>query len=327
MRYRPGGSARELAVLASLATHVVAAGVLLLSRPHVRAEVVDSAALDVDVLALDPELPGPSPSDPGLVAATTAPGPTNRSTPPAERGRSAVPEGPREPLAPSPAQPADSGAPWSLSPAASLDLGIGSYWKVVATRDTPLPAPSVEPGPPAGPSPARILRDGLDAHDRALGLGRAGPLVSAAHEASSPSVAPDVGAATLDVESDATGKVLSARVVSGSPDASAWTGVARELVRLMASRSVRVPADARGLRTRLRIVAERTSPSGGGYATSAGGVPDDACVGRADPRLGGLGRKCLTGMPTGGKQTLDLSDVGAKPSRVVHVQVLSESVL
>ena len=92
--------------------------------------------------------------------------------------------------------------PAPATSAHAVDLGIGTYWKNVALGSGP---PSSSPSPidssrPAGsPSPERLLRDALDAHDRALGLGSEGPLVSAAHEAASPAFAPDVGSATLEI--------------------------------------------------------------------------------------------------------------------------------
>jgi hypothetical protein len=227
------------------------------------------------------------------------------------------------PVTPDPA----SSSSWSLPQTAPLDLGIGTYWKNVATGD-PLPVAQAEPAPapPARPSPNRILRDGLDAHDRSLGLGTGGPLISAAHEAASPSIAPDVGSATFDVESDAMGRVVAARVVSASAEASAWNDVAQELVRLMSAKTLRVLRDSRGTRTRLRIVAQRTLPSGAAYERSAGAVPQDSCSGEA-VGPGGLGRKCGAGMPTGLTQSFDLADIGARASRIVRVQLLGEAAL
>jgi hypothetical protein len=211
-----------------------------------------------------------------------------------------------------------------------LDLGIGTYWRSVASSQGPAPAPAPEPAPnPDAPSAARIdrmLREGLDAHDRELGLSSSGPLVSAAHEAASPSIAPDVGAATFDIDSDASGHVVAAHVVSASADAASWDDVARELVRLMGAKALRVTHDARGRRTRLRIVAERTLPSGTPYARGAGAVNEADCAGKGSGPLG-IGRKCATGMPSGASQTFDLADIGARASRIVRVQLVGEAAL
>ena len=319
--------AKRLAFLvASTVAHAMAVYVMTFTRPPALVGVVDPAAMDVDLWAAPefPELAEPVASSGAAVALAVPPRVTSTLGVRA-RSSSSVPE---EPTSPSPPRPADSGESWSLARPAPYDLGIGTYWKTfaAANSDQPSSVSSGEPSKPSSPSLDQTVRDALDARDRAVGLGREGPLLSAAHEAASPSFAPDVGSAELDIESDSTGHVVSAHVVSASGEVSAWNDVARELVRLMSSKSLRPPRNGRGLRTRLRIVAERTLPSGAAYALSAGpAVPENACVGQSDPRLAGLGRRCLTGLPTGAKQTFDLSDVGAKPSRVVRVHFLGEA--
>jgi hypothetical protein len=320
------------AFLASLAVHLVAAGAVGLARRPVSAPALESIAMDVEIEApplapptpAPPEPVGPAPSE--AVAAVT-PAVATRSNASRERAQALPGPLPADPTAGVAPEAASSSGTWSLPPAHPLDLGIGTYWKSVATND-PMPTPRAEaqPEPAPRPSPDRILRDGLDAHDRALGLGHGGPLISAAHDAASPSIAPDTGTATFDVESDATGKVVTARVVSASAEPGAWNDVAQELVRLMSAKTLHVLRDARGMRTRLRIVAERTLPSGAPYARSTGAVPEDACAG--DPvGPGGLGRKCRGGMPVGLSQSFDVADIGARSSRIVRVQLLGEAAL
>ena len=230
----------------------------------------------------------------------------------------------------------DATEKWSLTRAAPIDLGVGAYWKSVvsdAARGVPERARPTEesPRPEPSPSPDRILRDGLEAHDRAVGLGAGGPLVSAAHDAASPSIAPDLGSATLEVECDARGKVVTAHVVAAAANVAAWSDVARELVRLMSAKSVRLPAGARGLRARVRIAVERTWPSGKKGGVGAGAVPDDApgtpegghvCVGV------GAERKCDSGFLVGFTATgADVTNLAAKAMRIVRVQLLGEVAL
>jgi len=171
----------------------------------------------------------------------------------------------------------------------------------------------------------QFIRDALDADDHERGLGSAGPLVSAAHEAASPSIAPDVGNASFDVFSDADGKVVAVRVVSASADLPEWNDVARELMKAMGSKRMRVPRGAAGVRARIRITAERSLPSGDHSASSPGAVPDDAPG--SDPACAGKGwsRKCQAGMPVGASTTFDISNLGARRSRIVHVQVVAEA--
>jgi hypothetical protein len=204
-------------------------------------------------------------------------------------------------------------------------LGVGDYWKQVARGD----------GPTANRSPAspahttdRILRDSLESHDRALGLGRGGPLVTAAREAASPAFAPEIGSATLEVEADAAGNVLTARAVAASADWGAWNDVGRELVRRMAGKPLRLRDGARGLRARLRVIAEHSKPSGERGSSSPGALPDD--VPGADSACEGVGaeRRCVAGLPLGfSSSTQDLSNLGAHPIRVVRVQLLDEETL
>jgi len=239
--------------------------------------------------------------------------------PPASEPPSALALAVAPPVAPS--------AGWSLPSAPSIDLGTTNYWKRVAP---PSATPDLRAGAPPQPG-SRLdaaLHDDLDRHDRALGLDAAGPLVGAAREASSPALAPDIGSATLDIESDASGLVVSARVVSAVADVPAWSDVAREIVRIASSRRLHLRPGARGLRARLQIVAERVLPSGEHGTTSAGAVPDDVPGGGQACEDAGLTRKCLQGMPVGfSASAADVANVRAKGSRVVRVRILDELTL
>ena len=151
---------------------------------------------------------------------------------------------------------------------------------------------------------------------------RASVLVSAAREAASSPRAPDVGSVTLDIACDAGGVVRTARA-----DDRAWNDVGAALIRAMSGKTVRVRDGSRGLRARLRIVAERTPPSGNGGSTSLGAVPDDV-AGSANRACEGTGwtRRCVAGMPLGVTSAEhDSANAGAKTTRVVHVQLLDET--
>jgi hypothetical protein len=162
----------------------------------------------------------------------------------------------------------------------------------------------------------------------ALGPRPSGELVAAAHEAAAPSIAPDVGTATVVVESDAAGFVTTARVVSATPDLASWGDFARELTRLTSSKKLRVPPGARGVRTRLRVVAEWTMPGGQHVETSAGAVPDDVPGADKVCEYSGPQRRCTAGMPVGHTYNgFDLTNIGAKPLRIVRVKVEGETFL
>jgi len=220
-----------------------------------------------------------------------------------------------------------AGAPDDYSVAvtrpAPIDLGIGTYWKTVA-----MSAPSSRPADRAVSPVTQMVRDELDARDLARGLGGGGALVSAAREAASATIAPDVGSATFDVESDATGRVVSARVVTATGDIAAWNAVATELIRIMSGKTMRVRPSSRGVRARVSVSATRTPPSGTKSTVSAGAVPDD--VPGSDPVCEGAGarRRCTAGLPIGvTANSVDVANVVAKAVRVVRVQLLSETSL
>ncbi len=274
-----------------------------------------------------PVPPPPPPSPPESLVAPAVSGATmaRRSTP-----RAAWPDEPAQagPATEGAAPPtAPSAATWSLAAPGSLALGVGDYWRHVALEG---PAPSSTAPPPDARSAEidRVLRLGLASRDLELGLGSSGPLVTAAHEAAS--MAPDVGAATLDIDVDGTGRVVTARVVTVSDDRAGWTAMAQEIVRIASGKSVHVGAGSRGVRARLRIVAERVPPAGTKRTSSAGAVPDDVAGGMDGKACEGEGaeRKCVAGMPLGGTTTLgDLANLGAKAARIVHVTVLGEAAL
>jgi hypothetical protein len=268
--------------------------------------------------ASDETTPAPAPAS--LARAATAPGGT--------RDRPA-PESAEQPLAEVTSdvpQPASSAGTWSLG---ATDLGVGTYWRTAASAQPVHGEGATEP-PENGhaPSAIQMIQAELAARDRELGLSRASPLVSAAHEAASPSIAPDEGSATFEIESDETGKVVSAKLVSFGGDTSAWNDVGRAIVTAMApdSKRLRLPRGARGLRARLQITAERVLPSGEHHTYTAGAVPDDVAGGGSACVPNGTTRKCISGSPAGASGTLgDLSNIGQKRSRVVHVQLLGES--
>jgi hypothetical protein len=220
-----------------------------------------------------------------------------------------------------PESPAASSSAWSFSPTGPMDLRIGSYWKSVVTASSaPRPSPSIDEEARSGDF-ARRLSEDMRAQDVATGHSIAGPLVTAAHEAASPRLAPDVGSATIEIESDASGEVVAARVVDASVDRARWEDVAEEIRRSMAHRPLRVPAGARGVRAHVRIVAERTLPSGERTPVHSGAAPDEACDGS------GPTRRCTAGMPGAGGTWGDITNIGAKRSRIVHVVLLDEALL
>lgn len=315
-----GGVRRAWPLWVALGAHTAVARALWSERPSVPAQ---SSSAAETVIVLDdeqhplPERPvTPAPLDqareptPSAVAEGVLPA---RATPPTPSPSSSTSEEPETPAA--------SASAWSFSPTGPMDLGIGSYWKRVATASSaPRPPPSAEEAAKNGDF-GRRLSDDMRAHDVATGHSIAGPLVTAAHDAASPNVAPDVGTATIEIESDASGQVVAARVVDASGDRARWDDVADQIRRSMANKRLRVPSGARGVRAHVRIVAERTLPSGERTSVRPGAAPDEVCDGS------GPTRRCTAGMPGAGGTWGDVTNFGTKRSRIVHVQLLDEALL
>jgi hypothetical protein len=217
-----------------------------------------------------------------------------------------------------------SGSSWSFDPIRRTpsDVGVGSHWKSVVAEGPSSPVPG-ETAQERARAIDRSMREMLTARDVSIGLGRAGPLVSAAHEAASSSSAPEVGTTILEVDIDSQGRVVTARA-----EDRAWNGVASALVQRMARKPVRVTHGSRGLRARLRVVAEKAPPSGARGSSGVGAVPDDVPGGTKACEGTGIHRRCVAGMPVGVTNAQhDTSNVGANPTRIVHVQLLAETEL
>lgn len=109
--------------------------------------------------------------------------------------------------------------------------------------------------------------------------------------------APATGSATMEAIVDADGRATSVRVLSANADFDRWSGVASQIARLLASRRMRVPPNSRGFAIQFALEARQQLPSG-------------AAPGKA------------VQVRPGGAQ-FDLSDIGARPTRMVYVHVVT----
>lgn len=166
----------------------------------------------------------------------------------------------------------------------------------------PAPKPSVSPEVAAQNKLDASLAAAAASKDTEIGLGAGGPVVSAAHDVSIGSDAPDTGTATVDVETDATGMVTEVHLVESS-DALAWKKVAGKLHKRLATTRLTVPKGAAGVTVRVKISAALKLPSG-----AAPGQPVTVA-----PKGIGIGGQ------------FDLADIGQSPKRVVGVTVLRET--
>ena len=143
------------------------------------------------------------------------------------------------------------------------------------------------------------MRTSLHDHDVALGLGGGGPVVKALEEAVSVSTAPNVSHAVLVAIADASGTVTEVNVESSTGDPSSFRAIAEDVLARLRNQKVRVPEGSRGLAVRVDVASSISPPSGGG-------------VGLDGPNT---------------HAHFDLSDVGARPRRVVHARILAEQIL
>lgn len=144
------------------------------------------------------------------------------------------------------------------------------------------------------------LTAGLDAHDRALGLGRGGPVAVEARRVAI-TRGPEVGRATLVVQTDASGEVQSITLGAVWPSVPDWQRVIAALHAALRAKHLRVPPGARGLRITVRVEARQQLPSG---SSPGNGV---------DFKGAGVG--------------FDLADLSGRVMRVVSARVVGEQVL
>jgi len=210
-------------------------------------------------------------------------------------------EGP--PAAPSePAPPRSAESTWSPSWTLpqGIDLGLdgGIAWRTALHPD------SVDPGgrPGGAPEDPGQMRAALDAHDRELGLGSGGPVVRAVHEVARSLSAIRDGAATLEVTTDASGRVLSVHAFEATSDDALWNEWAKSLAAELEGHALPVPRGARGLVITVRVEAAVRSASG-----AKAGRPVSPM---ANTEGAGLG--------------FDVTDIGSRARSVVHARVVGE---
>ena len=146
------------------------------------------------------------------------------------------------------------------------------------------------PGHPPTASTTGGVAEALAAHDVELGLGRGGPILSAAESAARSGDAPLEGSATFDVAVHADGGVV-ARLLTSEGSADAWSRVASALGRSVDPRHVRLPPGGRGWHAVVRVEARVKLVDGrdvrslhGPRVSVAHGVLANALEGKPDAR-------------------------------------------
>jgi hypothetical protein len=178
---------------------------------------------------------------------------------------------PSDMTAPSPEGSGQSGDDgYALDPSAPrgqegkrVDLGIApgdwSHW-VDPTARVEAPRPPKNPNAPPASTTGGVA-EALEAHDREVGLGPAGPIVSAAHEAGHSDVAPAIGTAKFSITVMKSGGI-EVTLVGASSNAEGWRRVADKMAVAIKKKPPRIDGGRNGVHIGLELVAEERWPNG-----------------------------------------------------------------
>ncbi|HEU4410092.1 MAG TPA: hypothetical protein VFS43_32860 [Polyangiaceae bacterium] len=226
----------------------------------------------------------PAPDEPKAPAAEAAPerrapteaaplakvAPADKRAPAAETG---APTAPAEvALGAGGGGPAAEGTEGARPPI-NFNLGPVSG-RVFATAPTSSAAEApAAPPPDPGERARKYLAQAQDDHDRELGLGWGGEVTAAANSGPIRDAAPGgEGQAVIEVELDANGSAVAARVRSASSQPEGWRRVADVLLAALRGRTVKGLQGSRGGRIALRIETRERLPSGSGSVVKHEGL-------------------------------------------------------
>ncbi|MBX3207762.1 MAG: hypothetical protein KF764_22115 [Labilithrix sp.] len=253
------------------------------------------------------------------------------SGPQLETASQAVPDDARTTSA---AAPSGSGAPLVLFEPRPIALGIaGGTPNPFAVTDPREGATGTGPrsatpdAPTAGEAKRRAeqaLRDGVRARDVDVGLGPEGPVLRALEGAAYAGLAPERGSATFLAIVDASGLVVDLRLVSSSGDERGWSETRARALRALGGAKLALRG-ARGAELRIAVASDVLLPSGNRPSERVRGSFEESKV------------ELPENVPTGGMttgvthtrtlSTFDVTDIGAKPRRIVHARLLSLATL
>lgn len=193
-------------------------------------------------------------------------------------------------------------------PLTTAELGIagaGALNPFLPKREEPEPEPRpAAKGPSRDDGAARALRGLASARDRELGLGPEGPAIAALKGATSSSMAPTKGRASFIIRAGGDGLVFAVDLVD-SEGGSGWADAGRLALQSLRGKKVRVPQGARGIAMRIEVRSEMKLPNG---ESAPFGVRE------------GANRMPEMTIP-------DVSNIGAKPRRVIHARATGTEVL
>jgi hypothetical protein len=255
----------------------------------------------------------------------------------------------------------------SRAPARSVDLGLGAdAWRMWVRssgfeRDSLGHTPAAERAPRPASSTGG-LQEGLEEHDRQVGLGASGPVVGALYRAAHGPVAPEVGVAHFRVTVLKSGS-LEVSLSDATDQLPAWRAVASKAAEELRRAPPRIADPRTGARMVIEITAQEVFPNGvkqkelygprvevkaprfRSVAAAQANLKDlNPLAGESGERLaetkanvdlpgvfvGGKGKVCgyragitpLGPLLQGG---CDIANLGAKPQRMVHTLVREET--
>ncbi len=209
-----------------------------------------------------------------------------------------------------------------------------------------------------GPTPEQMARslekkiaEDLMVHDRALGLGADGPVIAALEVATAAGTTPVNGRAVFRVIADSEGTVTELVAVDVSEGRGAWEEAATRALRDLKGKKLRMPIhgkNAKGVSMHIEITSANKMPSGADPGTDVTvlHIPIKKGEGKKSARVDLLDPipKVVTVDPPADSTSPvklphqevqwtiinmqgDLSDIGARPRRVIHGRVLDQHLL
>lgn len=348
----PPRDTRRTVIAACLAAAVHAPLLLvgaraLSSSPTARAPVGDADGV-IELAVLESPVDEALAATTGALAAAAAePAPAGRAAGPSERAAAASgaagADGPPPDTAPraapddarTAAAAAGSSAPLALFAPRPIAIGVagggpnpfagaGPREGVTAEAGRRSATPDAPTASEAKRRAEQALRDGLRARDVDVGLGPEGPVLRALEDAAYAGLAPERGSATFLAVVDASGLVVDLRLVSSSGDPRGWSDTRARALRALGGAKLALRG-ARGAELRIAVASDVRLPSGN--------RPNDRVRGSFEESKVELPENVPTGGMTTGVthtrtlSTFDVTDIGAKPRRVVHARLLALTTL
>jgi hypothetical protein len=280
----------------------------------------------------------PSPDDEQTASpalAKKAPGPVVRA---AARRTDTTVEDSRAEQAPESSAPAPP-LRWMRSET-TLDpdvVGLGAHnpflgaTGAATTREAPAEARPVDK------AAERSMRSALHDHDRALGIGGAGPVITALESITLASTTVVDSEARFEVVADREGNVVSLTLGDVSEDRPGWSTVAASLRAALRSKKLHVPPNGNGVAMTIQVVSREEMPSGASPGVNVSLFDAPLTEGRGKGPHASVSILPRMRLPIPGGKTItlpipmpliagggDLSDLAVPAQRVVHAHVVSE---